>query len=141
MAFSFALWANCIIFATVYGERNMSLKLSVFWNFLSRNKYLITSVIGVAVVGFIDENSFMKRIEYELQISQMKDEIRKYEAQNEKSTKALQELQRDPKAIEKIARERYFMKADDEDIYVLSTDRQMTDDEQANSNGIDETIK
>lgn len=119
----------------------MSLKLSVFWNFLSRNKYLITSVIGVAVVGFIDENSFMKRIEYELQISQMKDEIMKYEAQNEKSTKALQELQRDPKAIEKIARERYFMKADDEDIYVLSTDRQMTDDEQANSNGIDETIK
>lgn len=28
----------------------------------------------------------------------------------------------DPKAYQKIARENYFMKADDEDIFVLSTD-------------------
>lgn len=119
----------------------MSTKLSIVWSFLARNKYLITSVVGIAVVGFIDENSFMKRIEYELQISQMKDEIRKYEAQNEKSTKELNALQRDPRTIEKIARERYFMKADDEDIYVLSTDRPESADEQANSNEIDETVK
>jgi cell division protein FtsB len=33
-------------------------------------------------------------------------------------------LKRDPKAIEKIARERYFMKADGEDIFVLSDDNQ-----------------
>ena len=31
-------------------------------------------------------------------------------------------MSKDPKAMEKIARERYFMKADDEDIYVLSDD-------------------
>ena len=30
-----------------------------------------------------------------------------------------------PKAMEKIARERYFMKADDEDIFVLSDDGEM----------------
>ncbi|MBM6993515.1 MAG: septum formation initiator family protein [Prevotella sp.] len=119
----------------------MSTKLSHIWNFLAKNKYLITSVVGIAVVGFIDENSFMKRIEYELQISQMKDEIKKFDAQNEKSTKALNDLQRNPKAIEKIARERYFMKADDEDIYVLSTDQQAAEDEQAKSNEIDETVK
>ncbi len=119
----------------------MSSRLSLLWSFLARNKYLITSVVGIAVVGFIDENSFMKRIEYEFQISQMKDEIKKYEAQNEKSTKELNALQRDPKTIEKIARERYFMKADDEDIYVLSTDQQVAEDAQAKSNEIDETVK
>ena len=32
----------------------------------------------------------------------------------------------DPKAMEKIARERYFMKADDEDIFVLSDDERST---------------
>jgi cell division protein FtsB len=31
-------------------------------------------------------------------------------------------LDSNPKAIKKIARERYFMKADDEDIFVLSDD-------------------
>ena len=36
----------------------------------------------------------------------------------------LKELNTNPDAIAKIARERYFMKADDEDIFVLSDDEQ-----------------
>lgn len=100
----------------------MSNRLGVIWNLLSRYKYLITIVVGVALVGFIDENSFLRRIQYDLQISQLKDEIRKYNDRNEAAAKELRSIRHDPKAIEKIARERYFMKADDEDIYVLSTD-------------------
>ncbi len=119
----------------------MSTKLSTVWNFLAGNKYLITIVIGVAVVGFIDDNSFMRRFQYDLQISGLKAEIQKYSLENEQSTKALQELRRDPKAIEKIARERYFMKADDEDIYVLSTDQPTSSPEQETITGIDETIE
>ena len=56
----------------------------------------------------------------------VKEEISKYEAQHEADSRRLRELKRNPKAIEKIARERYFMKADDEDIYVLSGDLQQT---------------
>ena len=36
----------------------------------------------------------------------------------------LRRLETDPKAIVEIARERYFMKADDEDIFVLRDDSQ-----------------
>ena len=36
----------------------------------------------------------------------------------------LKDLNTSPDAIAKIARERYFMKADDEDIFVLSDDEQ-----------------
>ena len=100
----------------------MSNRLGVICNLLSRYKYLITIVVGVALVGFLDENSFLRRIQYDLQISQLKDEIRKYNDRNEAAAKELRSIRHDPKAIEKIARERYFMKADDEDIYVLSTD-------------------
>jgi cell division protein FtsB len=35
-------------------------------------------------------------------------------------------LDSDPKAIEKIARERYFMKEDNEDIFVFSDDQTST---------------
>ena len=97
-------------------------KLGKIWSLLARYKYLITIVVGVAIVGFIDDNSFLKRIQYDLQISQLKEDIKQYNDRNEASTKELKEIRRNPKAIEKIARERYFMKADDEDIYVLSTD-------------------
>lgn len=102
----------------------MASKINAIWNFLSHYKYLIVVIIGVAIVGFIDDNSFMKRMQYDMQISDLKAEIAKYETLHEEDTKRLRELKRNPKAIEKIARERYFMKADDEDIYVFSEQKE-----------------
>jgi cell division protein FtsB len=93
------------------------------------------SVLGIAIVGFLDDNSFLRRIQYDLQLDDLKTEIQKYNDQNKADSKQLRELKRDPKAIEKIARERYFMKADNEDIYVLS------DDEQPAENQEDETTE
>lgn len=119
----------------------MSKKLASLWNILARYKYLITCVVGVVVVVFVDDNSLVRRLQYDLQIGQVKEEIRKYNLQDEQATKALHELRRDPKAIEKIARERYFMKADDEDIYVLSTDQVKADEAREKSNQVDEAAQ
>ena len=83
---------------------------------------VIWSVVGFLIVGVVDDNSFRKLIELELQIDDLNLEINKYNSQYKADTKELRELKQNPKAIERIARERYFMKADDEDIYVLSTD-------------------
>lgn len=107
----------------------MNNRLNIIWNFISHYKYLIVIALGILIVGFIDENSFVQRVQYELQISDLKADIKKYNAQNEADTKRLREIRRNPKTIEKIARERYFMKADDEDIYVLSDDEQHTTDQ------------
>ena len=109
-------------------RQNKMNRLTVILNFISHYKYLIVLVVGVAVVGFFDENSFMRRMKLDMQISDLEDEISRYKAENEKDTRQLRDLRRNPKAIEKIARERYFMKADDEDIFVLS------DDEKTNTN-------
>ena len=102
----------------------MSSKLSTVVGILAHYKYLITIVVGVVLVGFVDENSFLQRFKYEMHISQLREQIKKYEAQNEKATGELRALRHDPQAIERIARERYFMQADDEDVFVLSTDKQ-----------------
>ena len=66
----------------------------------SRYKYLIVIVVGVILIGFVGENSMW----------------------NGRKLSRLSELERNPGAIEKIARERYFMKTDDEDIFMLSDD-------------------
>lgn len=91
-------------------------------NFLDHYKYLIVIVVGVAIISFVDENSFMRIFQYKMEISDLKSEIKKYNETNENDIRQLKELKRNPKAIQKIARERYFMKADDEDIFVLSDD-------------------
>lgn len=95
-------------------------------NLLAHYKYLIVLVVGTLIVGMLDENSVLKRIQLDLQIGDLKAEIEKYNNQYEADARQLNELRRHPQAIEKIARERYFMKADDEDIYVLSDDEKPT---------------
>ncbi len=100
----------------------MATRFRLVWNFIAHYKYLITIVVGVLITGVFDENSFRQLVKYELQISELEGEIEEYKAQYEADNKQLRELRRNPKAIEKIARERYFMKADDEEIFVLSTD-------------------
>ena len=102
----------------------MAGRLNGILGFIAHYKYLIVVVIGVLIVGLIDENSFLKRVQLELRISDLKREINKHTEQYEADSRQLNELKRHPKAIERIARERYFMKADDEDIYVLSDDEQ-----------------
>lgn len=88
----------------------------------SHYKYVIVTVLGILVVGFIDDNSFVKRIQYKLKVSDLKAEIETYNERNERYKAQLKELEKDPRSIEKIAREKYFMKQDDEDIFVLSDD-------------------
>lgn len=97
-------------------------RLKLIWALVSHYKYAITIVIGILLVGFVDENSFMHRVQLEMRISDLTDEINRYNAQNEADLKQLKQLRRGAGAYERIARERYFMKADDEDIYVLSDD-------------------
>lgn len=101
----------------------MSNKLLNVLGIIAHYKYLITVIIGVVLVGFVDENSFLQRVKYDLHISQLKAEIKKYEQQNDRATAEPRALRKDPRTIERIARERYFMQADDEDIFVLSTDK------------------
>lgn len=102
----------------------MRTRLNAILNLVGHYKYLIVVGVGVAVVGFLDENSFMHRIKLDMQMSDLQSEIKKYTDRTEADTKLLNELKRNPQSIRKIAREQYFMKADDEDIFVLSDDPQ-----------------
>lgn len=104
---------------------------------MGRFKYQITIIIGILFVGFLDEDSIMKYVELEYQISDLKEEIDKYEKQYREASDELKRLQRDPKEITRVARQRYFMKKDDEDIFVLSDDEKKN----SNDNNTDETTE
>lgn len=114
----------------------MNKSLKAAWGFLGHYKYVITIVLGVFFIGFVGENSVLQRIKYDAQIGELNDEITKYNERNEQATEQLRELRRNPRAIERIARERYFMKTDDEDIYVFQSDvaqqQAQSDDEMKN---------
>ena len=83
-------------------------KLITIWSFICRRKYLITVVAFAVIIGFLDENSLFRRLAYEREISQLKEEIEKYRADYEENTKRLNELNSNPDAIEQVAREKSF---------------------------------
>lgn len=85
-------------------------------------KYVIVCVLGILIVGFLDDNSVMSHLNMMQRKSELREEIEYYETLNQKNKERIRQLEDNPKEIEKIARERYFMKAEDEDIFVLSDD-------------------
>ena len=98
-------------------------KLITIWSFICRRKYLITVVAFAVIIGFLDENSLFRRLAYEREISQLKEEVEKYRADYEENTKRLNELNSNPDAIEQVAREKHLMKKPNEDIYVFEDNK------------------
>lgn len=97
-------------------------KLASLWAFVCRRKYLITLVLFAVLVGFLDENSIVRRLGYAREESRLREEIDNYRTEYEENTRRLNELAVDSGAIERIAREKYLMKKPNEDIYVFEED-------------------
>jgi cell division protein FtsB len=107
------------------GIGNFKNKMKQFYRRVQRLwyvKYIVVCVLGILVVGFLDNNSVLSHVNNLRRKGELKKEIELYNAQNKKNLERIDQLDRDPKAMEKIARERYFMKTEDEDIFVLSDD-------------------
>ena len=97
-------------------------RLLSVWMFIGRHKYLITALVFGVIIGFLDENSIVRRMRYTQEINTLNREIGKYRKEYEEYTKRLHELVTDPGAIERIAREKYRMKKPNEDIYVFENE-------------------
>lgn len=97
-------------------------KVNNIWAYLARHKYLITIVLGLLLVGVIDENSFRKYIMLRMEYNAAQVELKHYEELFYRDSVRLSALQANRKGVERVARERYFMKRLNEDVFVLSTD-------------------
>ena len=97
-------------------------KLAFLWSFFRKHKYLITLVLFAVIVGFLDENSMVRRLGYAREENRLRGEIERYRKEYEENTERLNELVSDSGAIERIAREKYLMKKPNEDIYVFEGD-------------------
>lgn len=86
---------------------------------LFRQKYLWTIIAFVAIVGFLDPNSFWRRYLLHEENEALRSSIRQYEERYNNDTRELHELERSPEAIERVARVDLYMKTADEDVYVI----------------------
>ena len=95
-------------------------KISPILRFISHNITWVVIIAGIAIVGFLDENSFVQRAKNEIRKRELREQINEFTRQYECDQAQLHELRHNPDAITRVAREKYFMKTDDEDIFVFS---------------------
>ncbi len=94
-------------------------------------KYAVVCIVGVLIVGFLDENSLWSHMKNRQRIDELMEEKARYNAAYRRDQAKIRELDQNPKAMERIAREHYFMKADDEDIFVLKDNNAEVADDSA----------
>jgi len=96
-------------------------------------KYIIVLALGVILVGFLGDNSVVAHLQNKSRIDELKADIAYYLAVTKNNQEQVDKLHTDLKTVEKVGRERYFMKTDDEDVFVLSddvtTDQSIIEDE------------
>ncbi len=68
---------------------------------------------------FFDRNDLMSQYEYRQQLNKLEAEKDFYITETEKTVKDLSELTTDRSKLEKFAREKYLMKKDNEDVFVI----------------------
>jgi len=83
-----------------------------------KNIYVIVFVVFAVWMLFVDSNSLIIHRELNKDKNDQKNEKEYYRKEMEKDNKAIKELSTE-EGVEKLAREKYYMKKENEDIYII----------------------
>lgn len=86
---------------------------------LFKNKFFLVTVAFVVWMTFFDTNDLLSQYQYQQQVSKLEQERDFYKAETDKVSKDLEELTSNPQQLEKFAREKYLMRKDNEDVFVV----------------------
>lgn len=89
-----------------------------YWFKLLKNKYVIVLLAFVIWMLFLDNYSYFDHRFLDKQIDELEDNKDYYKNEIKKDKKSIKELQ-NINHIEKYAREKYYMKKDSEDVYII----------------------
>jgi cell division protein DivIC len=88
------------------------------WFKLMSNKYFLVSLFFLSWMLFVDNYSYLDHRILNKQIDALEDNKKYYQDEIKRDEQNIKRLKR-PEEIEKYAREKYYMKKDSEDIYII----------------------
>lgn len=90
--------------------------------YILTNKYLITGIAFAVWMLFFDRNDIPLQIKRIGELNKLKQSEKNMTLQIDNTRKELEQLKTNPETLEKYARERYLMKKDNEDLYIVTFD-------------------
>ena len=88
---------------------------------LLKNKFFIVSIVFVIWVVFFAQYDIISLRNQQAELKEMNEKINYLEKEVDRLRIEKESLKNDPKTVEKYAREKYFMKAENEDVFMLDT--------------------
>ena len=92
------------------------------FRYIFSNKYLITGIAFVVWMLFFDRNNVPLQLKRIQELSKLQESERIMTVQIGNTREELQLLKTKPATLEKYAREKYLMKKDNEDLFIVTFD-------------------
>ena len=85
----------------------------------AKNKYFLSFAAFCVIVLFLDRNDFFTQFERRKELRQLQQSKQFYTAEIATQQKELEALRTNPATVEKYAREKYLMKRDNEELFLV----------------------
>ena len=87
------------------------------------NRYVYATQAFLVIILFIDQFNLFEQIRLSKALKDQKQQIEYYDKELSESKEYLENLNNDTATMEKVAREQYMMKRDNEVIYLIETQK------------------
>lgn len=84
-----------------------------------KDKYVIVILFTVVWMIFFDRHDIISQFQARMKLKEMRKDKEYFRQKIDEVKKERDELMQNPQTMEKFAREKYFMKKDNEDIFIL----------------------
>ena len=84
-----------------------------------KSKYLISFAAFCIVLLFLDKNDFFTQLDRRKELRELQQSKRYYTTQIATERQELEALKTNPATVEKYAREKYLMKRDNEELFII----------------------
>lgn len=85
-----------------------------------KNKYFIAVAVFAVVMLFLDKNDLYTQMARNKELKDLEKSKKYYTQEISELTAVKEGLEKDPRTIEKYARENHYMKRDNEDVFIIS---------------------
>jgi cell division protein DivIC len=86
-----------------------------------KNRYAFSFLIFMILISFFDQNDIITQYSYHQDLKLLNSEAAYYRRAIKKTSQELDDLTKNPATLEKFARENYYMKKENEEVFVFTT--------------------
>ncbi|MBR1947000.1 MAG: septum formation initiator family protein [Bacteroidaceae bacterium] len=97
----------------------MNDSIATFFNWVKNNKYWFVTIAFLLIIIFFDENNMIKHFQNQREIAVLKSEIDELKEELEVLSHKSAELHKDIEIMEKVAREKYGMPKEGEEVFIV----------------------